>query len=1021
MNRKPSRSRQAWVPRFSNPNPDSRHGHGSQSQSSSDPSSIPQLVQEIQDKLSRGAVECMICYDNVRRSAPIWSCSSCYSLFHLHCIRKWARSPTSGDHSSASGSASAAASWRCPGCQSIQAIKPEDLSYLCFCGSRRDPPNDLYLTAHSCGEPCRKPLDRGDPGENEYLDPCPHVCVLPCHPGPCPPCKAFAPRRPCPCGKKTVVRRCSDRTSPLTCGQVCGRLLSCGRHRCEKICHTGACSPCRVLITASCFCSKKSEVVLCGDMAMKGEVMDSDGFFSCDSMCGKMLACENHDCRESCHPGPCGDCELLPEKINTCHCGKTPLSKERESCLDPIPTCSQVCSKLLPCGVHRCGETCHAGDCPPCLAKVEQKCRCGSSTRTVECFRMLEETNKFVCEKPCGKKKGCGRHRCSEKCCPLSKPSGQLAAYDWDPHLCSISCGKRLQCGQHSCQLLCHSGHCPPCLETIFTDLTCACGKTSIPPPLPCGTPSPSCPHPCLVPQPCGHSAAHTCHFGDCPPCSVPVVKECIGGHLLLRNIPCGSKDIRCNQLCGKTRQCGLHACSRTCHPPPCDSSSGSVSGAKSSCGQVCGAPRRDCKHTCMAACHPSASCPDLRCEFPVTISCSCGRITASVPCGAGGSTSGYHMETVFESSVIQKLPVPLQPVEADGKKVPLGLRKLTCDEECAKMERKRVLADAFDITPNLEALHFGENASTSELLSDLLRREPKFAMAAEERFKFLVMGKPKGSTSSTLRVHIFCHMIKEKRDAIKALAERWKLAVLSAGWEPETFVVVHVTPKSKPPSRILGAKPGLPITAPPHPGFFDPLIDMDPRLVVSMLDLPRDADISSLVLRFGGECEMVWLNNKNALAVFNDPMRSATALRRLDHGSAYHGAVMVLPNGGASGQPVSNAWGLVQKEGTVPAKSSGNPWKQALATESESWGDATLPHWRPNEVPPIAASPNRWDVLDPNASANTVTTESVDGHNVTTMIDQTHGSVSSSSQGVSINSEAVVEETVDDWEEAYQ
>lgn len=378
-------------------------------------------------------------------------------------------------------------------------------------------------------------------------------------------------------------------------------------------------------------------------------------------------------------------------------------------------------------------------------------------------------------------------------------------------------------------------------------------------------------------------------------------------------------------------------------------------------------------------------------------------------------------METVFESSVIQKLPVPLQPVEADGKKVPLGLRKLTCDEECAKMERKRVLADAFDITPNLEALHFGENASTSELLSDLLRREPKFGMAAEERFKFLVMGKPKGSTSSTLRVHIFCHMIKEKRDAIKALAERWKLAVLSAGWEPKRFVVVHVTPKSKPPSRILGAKPGLPITAPPHPPVFDPLIDMDPRLVVSMLDLPRDADISSLVLRFGGECEMVWLNNKNALAVFNDPMRSATALRRLDHGSAYHGAVMVLPNGGASGQPVSNAWGLVQKEGTVPAKSSGNPWKQALATESESWGDATLPHWRPNEVPPIAASPNRWDVLDPNASANTVTTESVDGHNVTTMIDQTHGSVSSSSQGVSINSEAVVEETVDDWEEAYQ
>jgi transcriptional repressor NF-X1 len=42
-------------------------------------------------------------------------------------------------------------------------------------------------------------------------------------------------------------------------------------------------------------------------------------------------------------------------------------------------------------------------------------------------------------------------------------------------------------------------------------------------------------------------------------------------------------------------------------------------------------------------------------------------------------------------------------------------------------MERKRVLAEAFDITlPNLDALHFGENSSASELLSDLFRREPK-------------------------------------------------------------------------------------------------------------------------------------------------------------------------------------------------------------------------------------------------------------------------------------------------------
>ena len=52
---------------------------------------MPQLVQEIQDKLARGAVECMICYDMVRRSASVWSCASCFSIFHLPCIRKWVR------------------------------------------------------------------------------------------------------------------------------------------------------------------------------------------------------------------------------------------------------------------------------------------------------------------------------------------------------------------------------------------------------------------------------------------------------------------------------------------------------------------------------------------------------------------------------------------------------------------------------------------------------------------------------------------------------------------------------------------------------------------------------------------------------------------------------------------------------------------------------------------------------------------------------------------------------------------
>ncbi|TQD72646.1 hypothetical protein C1H46_041831 [Malus baccata] len=834
-------------------------------------SNLPQLVQEIQDKLTKGTVECMICYDMVRRSAPVWSCSSCYSIFHLACIKKWARAPTSIDMSAGKNQGF---NWRCPGCQSVQLTSSKEIRYDCFCGKRTDPPSDLYLTPHSCGEPCGKQLEREVPGKGVSKDDlCPHVCVLQCHPGPCPPCKAFAPPRLCPCGKKIITTRCSDRTSVLTCGQHCNKLLDCWRHRCERTCHVGPCDPCQVLVDASCFCRKKVEVVLCGDMTVKGEVKAEDGVFSCSSTCGKMLSCGNHSCSEVCHPGPCGDCNLMPNKIKTCHCGKTSLQEERQSCLDPIPTCSQLCGKSLPCGMHQCQEVCHTGDCPPCLVEVTQKCRCGSTSRAVECFKTTMENEKFTCDKPCGQKKNCGRHRCSERCCPLSNSNNALSG-DWDPHFCSMPCGKKLRCGQHSCESLCHSGHCPPCLDTIFTDLTCACGRTSIPPPLPCGTPPPSCQLPCSLPQPCGHTSSHSCHFGDCPPCSVPVAKECIGGHVVLRNIPCGSRDIKCNKLCGKTRQCGMHACGRTCHPPPCDTSCSAEQGSKTSCGQICGAPRRDCRHT------------------------------------------------------------------------------------------------------------------------------------------------------------------------FRMIAERWKLAVQAAGWEPKRFIVVHVTPKSKAPARILGVK-GTTTVGAPQPPAYDYLVDMDPRLVVSFPDLPRDADISALVLRFGGECELVWLNDKNALAVFNDPARAATAMRRLDNGALYHGAVVVHSNGSASmAASGSNAWGGLgtAKEGGASAVLRGNPWKKAVTRESgwreDSWGeeewsgsstDAQANVW--NKEVPIAASVNRWSVLDSDTTlGSSASSPRVEDSRKQPLGPSNSGleskaSGSSSSSTLAGQPVGVIADTpeVDDWEKAYE
>lgn len=335
-------------------------------------------------------------------------------------------------------------------------------------------------------------------------------------------------------------------------------------------------------------------------------------------------------------------------------------------------------------------------------------------------------------------------------------------------------------------------------------------------------------------------------------------------------------------------------------------------------------------------------------------------------------------------------------------------------------MERKKVLAEAFDITtPNLDALHFGENSNASDLLSDLFRREPKWVLAIEERCKFLVLGKTRGNSSSNLKVHVFCHMMKDKRDAIRVIADRWKLSVQAAGWEPKRFVTIHVTPKSKPPARILGSKPGVPVTA-SHP-YFDPLVDMDPRLVVAMLDLPRDADVSALVLRFGGECELVWLNDKNAVAVFNDPARAATALRRLDYGSAYQGAALFLPSSSAQASSLGNVW-VAPQNGGLAAKSSANPWKKATASDpnlsSGDWtgviGHAPGSVWsRGDTAAQVMGTQNRWNVLESDAA---ISSGPVDERKPAPCTDA--GSSTEPNVGPLV-SKMQPDIEVDDWEEA--
>jgi transcriptional repressor NF-X1 len=132
--------------------------------------------------------------------------------------------------------------------------------------------------------------------------------------------------------------------------------------------------------------------------------------------------------------------------------------------------------------------------------------------------------------------------------------------------------------------------------------------------------------------------------------------------------------------------------------------------------------------------------------------------------------------------------------------------------------------------------------------------------------------------------------------------------------------------------------------------------------------------------LRFGGECELVWLNDKNALAVFGDPARAATALRRLDYGSAYQGASMFCPSSITQASASGNVWVGAQREGGSVAKTSANPWKTAGASDSDpSGGWTVLGHspganvlsqapgsaWRRGDAAGQVMDTNRWNALE--------------------------------------------------------
>ncbi|KAK3100083.1 hypothetical protein FSP39_014538 [Pinctada imbricata] len=590
------------------------------------------------------ASACLICIENIKKNEAIWNCQCCYAMFHIQCIQKWVREGVYQHAYKTEGEVDTKdIPWHCPKCRSEYKQADCPKRYFCFCGKVQDPSFDPWLVPHSCGQMCGKALKPE----------CGHTCLLLCHPGACPPCPKTIQTK-CHCGKqKPKVVRCSVKT--WSCGQPCGRKLSCNQHYCKLPCHSGDCPACPMTSKQSCMCGKSSTTRPCASPQ-----------WQCDEPCGKLLSCKSHVCERRCHGDQCGACPRAG--IRKCPCGKTEFELP---CTEDIPTCGDTCGQLLDCGIHTCSQRCHTGPCGACRQMTKKRCRCGQKSKEVPCYK------EYLCETKCTIMKDCKKHQCKRKCCDGNCPT------------CEQVCGKQLSCKNHKCDSRCHRGPCYPC--PLTKAITCFCGGTKIT--VPCGkekvTRPPRCNIPCKIPPSCHHptSIPHRCHFNDCPPCRqicgkslekcqhlcpvmchtaikvlvkenvakagpwegkpvirqevikkpcppcmVPMATQCLGLHEVLK-IPCSElRPLSCGRKCGRTLACTNHTCTKECHVVDNAPDSKMHGDNCEECSSPCLVPRPEgCVHPCPALkCHPGV-CPP--CKQMIRMRCHCEAMVQHVSC----------------------------------------------------------------------------------------------------------------------------------------------------------------------------------------------------------------------------------------------------------------------------------------------------------------------------------------------------------------------------------------------------
>lgn len=200
-------------------------------------------------------------------------------------------------------------------------------------------------------------------------------------PLPCPPCKAPIDKL-CLGEHNTRSIPCSE-LKPYSCGEICGRLLACSNHVCQRECHIVRGSPPEGQAGKNC--------VSCQELCMKP----------------RPKGCI-HDCPLACHPGDCQECSKHLKL--ECHCRSIQMyikccdyHSADKSTKESMLTCKSRCPKVLSCG-HTCPKTCHSDNCASvdaCLETKKIKCSCARRRKEFSCAEIREGNAKVECDERC--------------------------------------------------------------------------------------------------------------------------------------------------------------------------------------------------------------------------------------------------------------------------------------------------------------------------------------------------------------------------------------------------------------------------------------------------------------------------------------------------------------------------------------------------------------------------------------------------------------------------------------------